>query len=111
MARKFAFIGSNFSFRLGRRWLEFEESIQLSKILKKKERSRFNRCFIGGAVSPTNSVGSKLSSCFCRKHKKRRESTGAVGLITEAAQAEQIIASGKADLVLFAENLVIRISD
>jgi hypothetical protein len=33
--RKFAFIGSNFSFRLGR-WLEFEESIQLSKILKEK---------------------------------------------------------------------------
>ena len=28
--------------------------------------------------------------------------TGAVGLITEAAQAEEIVASGKADLVLFA---------
>jgi 2,4-dienoyl-CoA reductase-like NADH-dependent reductase (Old Yellow Enzyme family) len=28
--------------------------------------------------------------------------TGAVGLITEAHQAEEIISSGKADLVLFA---------
>jgi 2,4-dienoyl-CoA reductase-like NADH-dependent reductase (Old Yellow Enzyme family) len=28
--------------------------------------------------------------------------TGAVGLITEAKQAEEIVASGKADMVLFA---------
>ena len=28
--------------------------------------------------------------------------TGAVGLITEAVQAEEIVATGKADLVLFA---------
>jgi 2,4-dienoyl-CoA reductase-like NADH-dependent reductase (Old Yellow Enzyme family) len=27
--------------------------------------------------------------------------TGAVGLITEAKQAEEIVASGKADMVLF----------
>jgi hypothetical protein len=49
MARKFAFIGSNFSFRLGRRWLEFEESIQLSKILKKG--SRLIDVSSGGAVT------------------------------------------------------------
>jgi 2,4-dienoyl-CoA reductase-like NADH-dependent reductase (Old Yellow Enzyme family) len=30
--------------------------------------------------------------------------TGAVGLITEAKQAEEIVASGKADMVLFLEN-------
>jgi 2,4-dienoyl-CoA reductase-like NADH-dependent reductase (Old Yellow Enzyme family) len=43
---------------------------------------------------------------LCRKHKKRSGNpNGAVGLITEAAQAEQIIASGKADLVLFAREL------
>jgi 2,4-dienoyl-CoA reductase-like NADH-dependent reductase (Old Yellow Enzyme family) len=34
--------------------------------------------------------------------KKKRNPTGAVGLITEAHQAEEIISSGKADLVLFA---------
>jgi 2,4-dienoyl-CoA reductase-like NADH-dependent reductase (Old Yellow Enzyme family) len=33
---------------------------------------------------------------------KRKNLTGAVGLITEAHQAEEIISSGKADLVLFA---------
>jgi 2,4-dienoyl-CoA reductase-like NADH-dependent reductase (Old Yellow Enzyme family) len=38
-------------------------------------------------------------------NKSKKESgilTGAVGLITEAHQAEEIISSGKADLVLFA---------
>jgi 2,4-dienoyl-CoA reductase-like NADH-dependent reductase (Old Yellow Enzyme family) len=50
MARKFAFIGSNFSFRLGRRWLEFEESIQLSKILKEKGVDLID-VSSGGAVS------------------------------------------------------------
>jgi 2,4-dienoyl-CoA reductase-like NADH-dependent reductase (Old Yellow Enzyme family) len=34
--------------------------------------------------------------------KRKRNLTGAVGLITEAHQAEEIISSGKADLVLFA---------
>jgi 2,4-dienoyl-CoA reductase-like NADH-dependent reductase (Old Yellow Enzyme family) len=34
--------------------------------------------------------------------KRKRNPTGAVGLITEAHQAEEIISSGKADLVLFA---------
>ena len=39
----------------------------------------------------------------------RREvgiSTGAVGMITEPAQAEQIVATGEADLVLLARQLL-----
>jgi 2,4-dienoyl-CoA reductase-like NADH-dependent reductase (Old Yellow Enzyme family) len=39
---------------------------------------------------------------FAEQIKKERILTGAVGLITEAHQAEEIISSGKADLVLFA---------
>jgi 2,4-dienoyl-CoA reductase-like NADH-dependent reductase (Old Yellow Enzyme family) len=39
---------------------------------------------------------------FAEQIKRKRNLTGAVGLITEAHQAEEIISSGKADLVLFA---------
>jgi 2,4-dienoyl-CoA reductase-like NADH-dependent reductase (Old Yellow Enzyme family) len=39
---------------------------------------------------------------FAEQIKRKRNPNWAVGLITEAHQAEEIISSGKADLVLFA---------
>ncbi|MFV8362510.1 NADH:flavin oxidoreductase/NADH oxidase [Flavobacterium sp. ZT3P35] len=80
-----------------------EESIQLSKILKEKGVDLID-VSSGGAVSYQQiPLGPNYQVAFAESIKNEAGiPTGAVGLITEAAQAEQIIASGKADLVLFA---------
>ncbi len=80
-----------------------EESIQLSKILKEKGVDLID-VSSGGAVSHQQiPLGPNYQVAFAESIKNEAGiPTGAVGLITEAAQAEQIIASGKADLVLFA---------
>ena len=58
----------------------------------------------GGLVSHQNiPLGPNYQVPFAERIKKEVEIlTGAVGLITEAVQAEAIVASGQADLVLFA---------
>ncbi|MFE3868328.1 NADH:flavin oxidoreductase/NADH oxidase [Flavobacterium sp. LS2P90] len=80
-----------------------EESVQLSKILKEKGVDLID-VSSGGAVSYQQiPLGPNYQVPFAEQIKKEVGiSTGAVGLITEATQAEEIIASGKADLVLFA---------
>jgi 2,4-dienoyl-CoA reductase-like NADH-dependent reductase (Old Yellow Enzyme family) len=71
--RKFAFIGSNFSFRLGR-WLEFEESIQLSKILKEKGVDLID-VSSGGAVSHQQiPLGPNYQVAFAESIKTKQES-------------------------------------
>jgi 2,4-dienoyl-CoA reductase-like NADH-dependent reductase (Old Yellow Enzyme family) len=80
-----------------------EESVQLSKILKEKGVDLID--VSTGALVPYQKipVGPNYQVPFAQQIKKESAMlTGAVGLITEAAQAEEIIASGKADLVLFA---------
>ncbi|MBC7747669.1 MAG: NADH:flavin oxidoreductase/NADH oxidase [Methylotenera sp.] len=80
-----------------------DESIQLSKILKEKGVDLID-VSSGGAVSHQQiPLGPNYQVPFAESIKKEVEIlTGAVGLITDAVQAEEIIASGKADLVLFA---------
>jgi 2,4-dienoyl-CoA reductase-like NADH-dependent reductase (Old Yellow Enzyme family) len=80
-----------------------EESVQLSKILKEKGVDLID-VSSGGAVSHQQiPLGPNYQVPFAEQIKTEVGiRTGAVGLITEAAQAEEIIASGKADLVLFA---------
>ena len=80
-----------------------EESIQLSKILKEKGVDLID-VSSGGLVSHQQiSLGPNYQVPFAESIKKETGiMTGAVGLITEAIQAEEIITSGKADLVLFA---------
>nr|WP_309755056.1 NADH:flavin oxidoreductase/NADH oxidase [Flavobacterium sp.] len=80
-----------------------EESIQLSKILKEKGVDLID-VSSGGAVSHQQiPLGPNYQVAFAESIKNEAGiPTGAVGLITEAAPAEEIIASGKADLVLFA---------
>jgi 2,4-dienoyl-CoA reductase-like NADH-dependent reductase (Old Yellow Enzyme family) len=80
-----------------------EESVQLSKILKEKGVDLID-VSSGGAVSYQQiPLGPNYQVPFAEQIKTEVGiRTGAVGLITEAAQAEEIIASGKADLVLFA---------
>ncbi|EIA10038.1 NADH:flavin oxidoreductase/NADH oxidase [Flavobacterium frigoris] len=80
-----------------------EESVQLSKILKEKGVDLID-VSSGGLVSHQQiPLGPNYQVPFAESIKKEVGiMTGAVGLITEAKQAEEIVASGKADLVLFA---------
>ena len=80
-----------------------EESIQLSKILKEKGVDLID-VSSGGAVSHQQiPLGPNYQVPFAESIKNEVGIlTGAVGLITDAKQAEEIIVSGKADLVLFA---------
>ena len=80
-----------------------EESVQLSKILKEKGVDLID-VSSGGLVSHQQiPLGPNYQVPFAEKIKKETGIlTGAVGLITKAIQAEAIISSGKADLVLFA---------
>ena len=80
-----------------------EESVQLSKILKEKGVDLID-VSSGGMVSYQQiPLEPNYQVPFAERIKKETGIlTGAVGLITEANQAESIIATGKADLVLFA---------
>lgn len=80
-----------------------EESIALSQILKEKGVDLID-VSSGGLVSHQQiPLGPNYQVPFAEKIKKATGIlTGAVGLITEAHQAEEIIASGQADLVLLA---------
>jgi 2,4-dienoyl-CoA reductase-like NADH-dependent reductase (Old Yellow Enzyme family) len=80
-----------------------EESVKLAKILKEKGVDLID-VSSGGLVSHQQiQLGPNYQVPFAERIKKEAAiMTGAVGLITESDQAEEIIATGKADLVLFA---------
>lgn len=80
-----------------------QESVKLSKILKEKGVDLIDTSS-GGLVSHQQiPLGPNYQVPFAEQIKKETGiMTGAVGLITGALQAEEIIANGKADLVLFA---------
>ena len=80
-----------------------EESVKLSRILKEKGVDLIDTSS-GGLVSHQQiPLGPNYQVPFAEQIKKETGiMTGAVGLITGAHQAEEIVASGKADLVLFA---------
>ncbi len=80
-----------------------EESVKLSKILKDRGVDLIDTSS-GGLVSHQKiPLAPNYQVPFAEQIKKETEIlTGAVGLITTSQQAEDIIASGKSDLVLFA---------
>ncbi len=79
------------------------ESVKLSAILKEKGVDLID-CSTAGLVSWQKiPAGPGFQVPFAEQIKKETGIlTGAVGLLTEAAQMEEIVASGKADLVLIA---------
>ena len=83
-------------------WTE-DESVELAKILKHKGVDIID-CSSGGNVYWQKiPVGPGYQLPIAERVKKEAGiCTGAVGLITEAQQAEDIIKNGQADLVLFA---------
>ena len=80
-----------------------EESVQLSKILKEKGVDLID-VSSGGLVSHQQiPLGPNYQVPFAEKIRKEANIlTGAVGLITEAQQAETILENNQADLILFA---------
>lgn len=80
-----------------------EESVQLSQLLKEKGVDLID-VSSGGLVSYQKiTLGPGYQVPFAEKIKKEAHIlTGAVGLITEAKQAEEILNNGQADLILFA---------
>jgi 2,4-dienoyl-CoA reductase-like NADH-dependent reductase (Old Yellow Enzyme family) len=92
-------------------WVEngwtIEDSIRLAEILKNKEIDLID-CSSGGLVSPKNiPVGLSYQVPFAESIRaKTGIKTGAVGMILSPQQAEEIITSGKADLVLLAREIL-----
>jgi 2,4-dienoyl-CoA reductase-like NADH-dependent reductase (Old Yellow Enzyme family) len=80
-----------------------EESVQFSKIVKEMGIDLID-VSSGGLVSHQKiPLGASYQVPFAERIKKETGIlTGAVGLITEAIQAEEIVATEQADLVLFA---------
>lgn len=78
-----------------------EESIELSKILKEKAVDLIDVSSGGLASHQQIPLGPNYQVSFAESIKKETGIlTGAVGLITNAAQAQEIVVSQKADLVL-----------
>lgn len=82
---------------------DIDESVQLVKILKQKGVDVID-CSSGGAVKHQKiSIGPGYQVPFAERIKKETQiTTGAVGLITTPEQAEEILATGKADLIFLA---------
>ena len=84
-----------------------DESVALAKILEEKGIDLVD-CSSGGNVAAARiplKPGYQVE--FAEKVKKEANIlTGAVGLITEPAQADQIIQTGQADMVLFAREML-----
>ncbi|MBF2707189.1 NADH:flavin oxidoreductase/NADH oxidase [Flavobacterium soyangense] len=80
-----------------------EESVQLSQLLKEKGVDLIDVSSGGLVTNQQIPLGPNYQVPFAERIKKEAGIlTGAVGLITEATQAEEIVATGKSDLVLFA---------
>ena len=80
-----------------------EESVQLSQLLKEKGVDLIDVSSGGLVTHQQIPLGPNYQVPFAGSIKKETGIlTGAVGLITEASQAEAIVATRKADLVLFA---------
>jgi 2,4-dienoyl-CoA reductase-like NADH-dependent reductase (Old Yellow Enzyme family) len=82
------------------------ESVELSKILKAKGVDLMD-CSSGGNVPAAKiPVGPGYQVQFADAVRKAGILTGAVGMITEAKQADEIIQKGEADMVLLARELL-----
>jgi 2,4-dienoyl-CoA reductase-like NADH-dependent reductase (Old Yellow Enzyme family) len=86
---------------------DLEQTIEFARELRKRGADWITAS--SGGVSPQQkiSVGPSYQVPFAEGIRKHAQTnTVAVGLITEAAQAEDIIASGKADLVALARGML-----
>jgi 2,4-dienoyl-CoA reductase-like NADH-dependent reductase (Old Yellow Enzyme family) len=92
-------------------WIEggwdIEQSVQLARKLKEAGVDLIDASSAGNISHAHIPVGPGYQVPLAEKIKHESEiMTGAVGLITTPEQAEQIIATGQADIVLFARELL-----
>jgi 2,4-dienoyl-CoA reductase-like NADH-dependent reductase (Old Yellow Enzyme family) len=85
---------------------EIDDSVELAKILKDKGVDLID-CSSGGLVSHAKiQAGPGYQVHFAEAVKTAGILTGAVGMITSAEQAEEILTDGKADLILLAREFL-----
>jgi len=84
-----------------------EESVEMARILKPLGVDLMD-CSSGGNVARAKiPVGSGYQVAFAEKLRREADiATGAVGMITDPAQADQIIRSGQADVVIIARQFL-----
>lgn len=86
---------------------DLEESVQLSKLLKAHHVDLVDVSSGGNIHGAKIPVHPLYQVPFCEKIKKEAEvATGAVGLITTAEQAEEILEKNQADLIFVARELL-----
>jgi 2,4-dienoyl-CoA reductase-like NADH-dependent reductase (Old Yellow Enzyme family) len=86
---------------------DIEETVALARLLKDDGADLIDTSSGGTLARPNIPLSPAYQTPFAtRIRHEAAVPTGAVGLITEAAQADEIIRSGKADIVLLARELL-----
>jgi 2,4-dienoyl-CoA reductase-like NADH-dependent reductase (Old Yellow Enzyme family) len=86
---------------------DIEETIELAKQLKALGVDLIDTSSGGMTPTPTIPVGPGYQTGFAARIRTEAEiATGTVGMITEPAQAEHILRTGQADMVLLARELL-----
>jgi 2,4-dienoyl-CoA reductase-like NADH-dependent reductase (Old Yellow Enzyme family) len=83
-----------------------EESVRLALLLQQEGTDLIDCSSAGNIHDAKIPVGPGYQVPFAAMIKESGILTGAVGMITEAGQAEEILASGKADLILMGRELL-----
>jgi 2,4-dienoyl-CoA reductase-like NADH-dependent reductase (Old Yellow Enzyme family) len=86
---------------------EIEQSVALSKVLKEHKVDLID--VSSGGLTPQQAIplGPGYQTPFAERIRREAQTpTGAVGMITNAVQAEHILRTGQADLVLLARELL-----
>jgi len=84
-----------------------DESVELARILKGHGVDLIDASSGGTVATASIPLGPGYQVPFAaRIRREAKIATGAVGMITEAAQAEQIVAEGSADLIFIARELL-----
>jgi 2,4-dienoyl-CoA reductase-like NADH-dependent reductase (Old Yellow Enzyme family) len=90
----------------GNGW-DVDQSVELAKVLKQHGVDLIDTSSGGNVAGATIPTGPGYQVPFAERIRYQAEiATGAVGQITAAAQADQIIRNGEADLVLLARELL-----
>src|SRR3984885_14137727 len=86
---------------------DIEQSVALARVLKEHKVDLVDVSSGGMAARAVMTVGSGYQTPFAdRIRREAKIPTGAVGMITAAAQAEHILRAGQADIVLLARELL-----
>ena len=107
MARAFAAVCAHLRDGLGEGGWTEDESVELAKLLREHGVDLVDVSSGGQVPNAKIPVGPGFQAGFAgRIRREAGIATAAVGLITEAAQANELVAEGTADMVLLARELL-----